>query len=269
MTKRRGHISRRMPYRGDLVSVAGLSTYVWRGGRGAPLLILAPEFAPSRWFPYHEALAAQFQVFAPDHPGFGQSERPTWLEGIDDMVFHYADLLDSLGLDSVALLGTSLGGWIAAELAATHPQRVRRLVLIGAAGLKVDGCERYDVFLNPIEETLRHLFHDPTRAAQLLPSEIGADRLVGAYREATSLARLTWNPYFYNPKLARRLRRIAAPTLVVWGEDDTFFAPAHGAEYARLIPDATLHTIPQCGHLVPFEKSEELVRLVGPFLAAA
>lgn len=257
-----------MPHRGEMLSVAGLQTYLLRGGRGAPLLVLAPELAPSRWFPYHEMLAAHFKVFAPDHPGFGRSERPPWLDGIDDLVFHYADLLDTLHLDRVAILGTSLGGWIAAELAATHPHRVHRLVLVGAAGLKVDGVERYDLFLNPIAETLRHLFHDPSRAAQLLPSTSGAEALVHAYGEATTLARLTWNPYFYNPKLARRLRRITAPTLVLWGEQDAFLAPAHGEAYARLIPNAELRTIPQCGHLVPFEKTEELARLVIPFLAA-
>jgi len=257
-----------MPHRGEIVSVAGVSTYLLRGGRGAPLLVLAPELAPGRWFPYHEALASRFHVFAPDHPGFGQSERPGWLAGIDDLVFHYADLLDTLHLERVSIVGTSLGGWIAAELAATHPQRVHRLVLIGAAGLKVEGAERYDIFLNSIEATRQRLFHDPRRVAQLLPNATGPEMLVQTYRESTTLARLAWNPYFYNPKLARRLRRISSPTLVVWGAEDRFLAVAHGEAYARLIPNAVLRTVAQCGHLVPFEKAEEVARLVLPFLAA-
>src|SRR5262245_10867181 len=127
-----------MAHRSEQLSVAGVRTHMWRGGRGIPLLVLPPEFASHDWFPYHEALAARFSVFAPDHPGFGNSERPEWLAGIDDLVFHYADLLDTLGLERVAIIGTSLGGWIAAEFAVAHPQRVDRLVLVGAAGLKVD-----------------------------------------------------------------------------------------------------------------------------------
>jgi pimeloyl-ACP methyl ester carboxylesterase len=256
-----------MAHRSEFLSVAGVRTHLLRGGRGAPLLVLHPEFAANRWFPYHDQLAAHFQILAPDHPGFGQSDRPEWLEGIDDLVFHYFDLLDALSLDRVSLVGTSLGGWIAAELAVAHPERVERLVLVGAAGIKVDGVERFDVFLHPIEETLQHLFSDASRAAQLLPTELGPDVIVRGYREATTLARLSWNPYFYNPKLHRRLRRISAPTLVIWGEQDTFLPPAHGEAYAQLIPGARLQTIPQCGHLVPYEQTELFTRHVIGFLA--
>ncbi len=256
-----------MAHRSEFLSVAGMRTHLLRGGRGAPVLVLHPEFAASRWFPYHDALAARFQVFAPDHPGFGQSERPDWLDGIDDLVFHYVDLLDTLQLDRVSVIGTSLGGWIAAELAVAHPERLQRLVLVGAAGIKVDGVQRFDVFLHPIEETLPHLFHDATRAAQLLPTEFGPDVIARAYGEAATLARLSWNPYLYNPKLERRLRRITAPTLIVWGEDDTFLPLAHGQAYARLVPGARLQSIPQCGHLVPFEQTEAFTQHVTRFLA--
>jgi pimeloyl-ACP methyl ester carboxylesterase len=237
-----------------------------RGGRGTPLLVLPPEFASNRWFPYHEALATRFQVFAPDHLGFGESERPEWLEGLDDLVFHFVDLIVALGLERVSIIGTSLGGWVAAELAVAHPQRVERLVLVGASGLKVDGVERFDVFVHPIEETLTRLFHDQSRVAQLLPTDLGPEVIIRGYRESTTLARLTWNPYMYNPKLARRLRRVTAPTLILWGENDTFLPPAHAAAYAELIPNATLQTVPQCGHLVPFEQTDVFIRHVMAFL---
>jgi pimeloyl-ACP methyl ester carboxylesterase len=258
-----------MAHRSDMLSVAGVQTHVLRGGRGEPLLVLHPEFGGNRWFPYHDRLGARFQVFAPDHPGFGQSERPDWLDGIDDLVFHYRDLLDVLQLDQVSVLGTSLGGWIGVELAIVHPERVRRLVLVGAAGIKVDGVERFDVFLHPIEETLLHLFHDPSRAAQLLPTEFGPDVIVRAYREAATLARLSWNPYLYDPKLAQRLWRVTAPTLVVWGQEDTFLPMQYGEAYARLIPGAVLRTIPQCGHLVPLEQTDAFIGHVTAFLTPA
>src|SRR5713101_2233683 len=140
-----------MAHRSEIISVGGVRTHLLHGGRGAPLLVLPPEFAADRWFPYHDALAARFQVLAPDHLGFGQSERPDWLDGIDDLGFHYVDLLDTLKLDRVSIIGTSLGGWVAAEFAVAHPERVNRLVLVGAAGLKVDGVARFDVFVHPLE----------------------------------------------------------------------------------------------------------------------
>jgi pimeloyl-ACP methyl ester carboxylesterase len=165
------------------------------------------------------------------------------------------------------VLGTSLGGWIAAALAAAYPERVTRLVLVGAAGLKVDGVPRYDLFLNPVEDTLRHLFHDESRAAQLLPTEYGPDVIVRGYREATTLARLAWNPYLYDPKLERRLERITAPTLVLWGEQDSFLPPAYGEAYTRAIPGAALRLLPDCGHFVPYEQTAAFVDLVSEYLA--
>jgi pimeloyl-ACP methyl ester carboxylesterase len=255
-----------MAYRSEIVSVGETRTHLIRGGRGKPLVILHPEFGAGKWFPYHERLAARFQVFAPDHPGFGKSERPDWLRDIDDIVFHYVELLDVLKLDRVFLAGTSVGGWIAAELAIARPDRIERLVLAAAAGIKVEGVDRFDVFIHPIEETLLHLFHDPSRAAQLLPTTPSTEVIVQAYREAGSLARLAWNPYLFNPKLERRLRRISAPTLVIWGEDDRFLPVEHAHVFASKIPAARLHLVAGCGHLVPFEKTEEFVRQVSAFL---
>lgn len=257
-----------MAHRSDLVEVRGTRTRLLRGGRGQPLLVLHPEFAAGTWAPVHDALAARCQVFAPDHPGFGDSDCPDWIEGIDDLVFHYVDLLDQLALEQVAVLGTSLGGWIAAALAITHPERVARLVLAAPAGLRVDGVPRYDYFANPIEETLRRLFHDPARAAQLLPTEYGAEVIVRGYREFTTLARLTWNPYLYDPKLAQRLGRIRAPTLIVWGEEDTVLPVAHGEAFAAAIPGAALERLPACGHLIPYERADAFAARALAFLAA-
>lgn len=257
-----------MAHRSEMISVRGVQTHVLRGGRGAPLLVLQPQFATDRWFPYHDALAARFQVIAPDHLGFGRSERPHWLDGIDDLVLHYTDLLDTLGLERVAVLGLSLGGWVAAELASLFPQRIAALVLVGAAGLKVDGVPRFDVFSHPIEETLQVLFYDQTRWPQLVSTDLGPDVIVRAYRESTTLARLTWNPYMYNPKLERRLARISAPTMVLWGRDDAFLPLPHGEAYAAAIPGARLVTIPECGHFPPFERTDVFLQHVLPFLGA-
>lgn len=255
-----------MPYRSDLLEVRGVRTHVYQGGRGKPLLVLHPEFCADQWHPYHDRLASHFRVVAPDHPGFGRSERPDWMEQVDDLVFHYVDLLDLLGFERVSVIGTSLGGWIAAALAVAHPERIERLVLAAAGGIRVDGVARFDLFAAPIEQTLRHLFFDEARIPQLLPAAHGPEVLLRAYRESTSLARLAWNPYFYDRKLQERLPRIEAPTLVIWGEKDTFLPLRHGEEFARLIPRARLRTIPDCGHLVPLEQPERFAQLCADFL---
>ncbi len=256
-----------MAHRSDLVEVRGTRTRLLRGGRGQPLLVLHPEFAAGMWAPVHDALAARCQVFAPDHPGFGDSACPEWIDGIDDLVFHYVDLLDQLALERVAVIGTSLGGWIAAALALTHPQRVTRLVLAAPAGLHVADVPRYDYFAHPFEETLRRLFHDPARAAQLLPTEHGAEGIVHGYRELTALARLAWNPYLYDPKLAQRLGRVRAPTLIVWGAADTVLPPAHADAFAAAIPGAVVELLPSCGHLVPYERADAFAARALAFLS--
>lgn len=255
-------------HRSETLAVRGVRTHLFRGGRGRPLLVLHPEFGANMWAPYHEALVARFLVLAPDHPGFGDSERPAWLNQIDDLVFHYVDLLDLLEIDRVSIVGTSLGGWIAAAFAVAHPERVERLVLAAPAGIKVDGVPRYDVFANPFEDVLQHLFHDPSRIAQLLPTEYGAEVIVRGYHELTTLARLAWNPYLYDPKLQQRLPRVRTPALIVWGENDAVLPPAHAEAYAALLPYATLKMLPRCGHLVPLEQAEAFAGLAIDFLTA-
>jgi len=257
-----------MAYRSDVVQVRDVRTHLQRGGRGSPLLVLHPEFTAHTWAPYHDALAARFHVLAPDHPGFGSSQRPAWLESIDDLVFHYVDLLDHLEIARVSIVGTSLGGWIGAAFAVAHPERVERLVLAAPAGIKVDGVARYDYFANPVEDVLVHLFHDPTRAAQILPTEYGAEVLVRGYHELTTLARLSWNPYLYDPTLTRRLARINAPTLIVWGAEDRVLPPPHADAWVARVPHAMLKILPACGHLVPFEQAGAFAALAIEFLGA-
>ncbi len=255
-----------MPYRSEVRRVRDSEVHLLRSGRGAPLLILHPEFAAGRWFAYHDDLAAHFQVVAPDHPGFGRSNRPDWLDTVQDLAFFYLDFLDDLDLERVAVVGISFGGWVAAELATLAPHRVTRLVLAGAAGLRVPGADRFDLFARPFEETLKSFFHDPDRWVALLPAEAGPEVLVNTYRESSTLARLSWNPYWYDPKLPERLHRASCPALVLWGANDRFLAVAHGEAYARLLPHARLVVIPDCGHLPLLEKRSETLPLLLSFL---
>jgi pimeloyl-ACP methyl ester carboxylesterase len=251
----------------DYLTVRGARVHYFRQGSGAPLLYLHGTAGTAvRWLPFHEALAEHFDLIAPDHLGFGQSERPEWLEGVDDLVLHYVDLLDVLGLERVNVVGTSFGGWIAAALALIAGHRIEKLVLVDALGLHVDGASPRDLFMLGADESLRLAVHDPVLAEQLLSQRPDEETVKQQLKAQATLALVAWQPLLHDPKLARRLDRIRAPTLVVWGEQDRLVPPAHGEAYASGIPGARLELIPECGHLPHLERADVLVRCVRAFL---
>jgi len=144
----------------ETIKIGGKAIQLFTGGAGAPLLYLHGA-GVYWWMPAHELLAARHRVHAPVHPGFGASEGYEEIEGIDDLVFHTLDVMDALGLERADVVGLSLGGWLAAELALRHPGRVNRLVLVDAAGTRVPGVEREDLFMAGPARARGLLFADP------------------------------------------------------------------------------------------------------------
>jgi pimeloyl-ACP methyl ester carboxylesterase len=246
--------------------------HLLRGGTGEPVLFLHAAGGAGEWLPFHGLLAsAGFQVIAPDHPGFGKSDEFPEAEAIDDLVFHYLDVLDALGLDRPHVVGASFGGWIAAELAVYAPHRMGSLTLLSAAGLRLPEHPVTDTFLMPPARVVTTMFHNPPSAP---PSEARApgtppdlDAIIAAYREATSLARFCWVPFMSDPKLERRLGRINAPTLVVAPSDDRLIPVEHARRYAERIAGAAYAEVPDCGHAMYFEKPAEFVSSVTEFLS--
>lgn len=257
-----------MPTPHERTVVAGeYPVRVLEAGEGEPLLFLHTALGSGLWTDGIAALAEHYHVLLPDHPGFGPSPLPDWLVGMDDLVFHYCDLLDALELSGpLHVAGASLGGWIAAELAAWQPQRVEKLVLIDAAGLRLPDVPMPDVFRMPPEALLPLVFHDVSKAAAVLPSEMSVDTLVQMFHDRTALARLAWNPYLHDPKLPRRLHRVRMPTLLVWGAQDALIPRAYADEYARLLPAAEVVVIDECGHDPTVEQPDAFARAVLDFL---
>jgi pimeloyl-ACP methyl ester carboxylesterase len=236
--------------------------------------------AVSGWLPFHEALAASARLLTPAHPGCAASTGSDGIDGVEDLVFHYLDLLDMLGLERVDLVGACVGGWIAAELALRHPHRVGRLLLLGAVGLHVPGAPIADLFMlsqrsdfGKHTDLRRLLFADadlplalamfPDRYATL-PDE------VLRYQCLTFAARIGWNPpYFYDRKLRARLRRVTVPTLVVWGREDRFVSLAHAEAYRAGITGATLKVLDGSGHSIWLEQPEACAKLVTEFLGGS
>ena len=258
-------------YQETVIQVRGTRVQMLQAGSGPPLVFLHGAAGAGVWSPGLAELARSFTVYLPSHPGFGASDWPDWLDGVDDLVFHYRDLFDTLGLERPHVAGASLGGWIAAELAVTYSDRIGKLVLIDAAGLAVEGVEVPDIFLLTPEQTTRLLYHDPAKAEQAIArlAHLTPEQTARMSRDRAATARLAWQPYFYNPKLARRLERIRVPTLIVWGAQDRLFPPALGEAYAAEIPGGRLAVIDQCGHSPHNEQPAELARIVTEFLATS
>jgi pimeloyl-ACP methyl ester carboxylesterase len=251
----------------ERLELGGGSIHVQRGGEGPPLLFLHAAGGAGVWHPFLGLLARRFDVVAPDHPGFGGSDDMPEVEAMDDLVYHYLDVIDRLGLDRPHVVGASFGGWIAAELAVAAPHAIRSLTLLSAAGLRLPDHPVTDIFFLTPPQLADTLFHDPAMAAGFLPAEPDIDTVLAAYRDTTALARFSWTPFLCNPKLERRLRRITAPTLVVWPDDDKLIPIAHGHRYAEQIPGAQFTVVPDCGHAMYFERPAEFGQITTDFLA--
>jgi pimeloyl-ACP methyl ester carboxylesterase len=255
----------------ETVSIAGKATVIMHSGEGTPFVYLHSTLGESfLWLPFYQAWAKKFRVLVPTHPGFGKSGGFDQIDTIEDMAFHYIEMLDDLGLEEVALGGVSLGGWIAAEVAVRWPERVKRLWIADAPGLWVDEEPLPDMFrLMQDKNGLRELlFHDPQSymAKMVIQDDPDEEKMLAAYQALTVLARLVWERP-YDPKLAGRLHRVQCPTLLVWGENDRLVPKAYGEAYKKYLPHAELKLIPNCGHLPMFEREAEFVDIVGKFCA--
>jgi pimeloyl-ACP methyl ester carboxylesterase len=264
-----------MAHKTEMLDVRGAAIELRHGGNGPALLYLHGGGGDSEWLPLHDRLAERFTVYHPFHPGFGNSGGLERIDGIEDLVFHYVDVLAALGLDrpNVDVVGGSFGGWIAAELAHRNPALVRRLVLVGAAGLWLDEAPIAEMFGNEPPEMAELMFYDQQHPLAVMMrsitdySQLPEEVILSQFKAMEALAKVAWNPYFHNPKLEGRLDRITAPTLVIWGKQDRLIPLAHGERYAAKIPGARLTVIDQCGHLPALEQSEKLAELVAGFFA--
>lgn len=241
------------------IEVNGCKTHVRRGGKGAPVLFLHGGGGVAGWAPFMDKLSDRFDLIVPDHPGFGRSDTPAWLDDIQDLAFFYLDFMKALGLTKVHLVGSAIGGWIAADLAARNTGRLASLTLVGAAGIHINGVPKGDPFMWTEEEHMRNLFHDQSFAEARLNAEKTDEDHDIALKNEFAFARVAWEPRFYSRHLRKWLHRIDVPTLIVWGENDKLFPPVYAHEYGKLIPGSRVEIIPACGHLPQIEKADQFV----------
>lgn len=253
----------------------GLRPEIYRGGSGEPLVFLHAAGGLQPGDPFVDALAQDYSLVAPLAPGFNELEELDDIRDIHDLALHYDDLFQALGLDAVPVVGHSFGGMIAAELAAHVPSRVSKLVLIAPVGLWNDAYPVADLFATPLTEINTLLWGDlSSPAAQMAQAafanadfehaEALLDMLLTIARGFTSAGKFMWP--IPDKGLSRRLHRITAPTLLIWGSEDKLVPPQYADDFAKGIENARKEILEGAGHMVTLERSDEVRKLIHDFL---
>jgi pimeloyl-ACP methyl ester carboxylesterase len=248
-----------MKFEDSFVEVDGCKVHLRRGGKGDPLLFLHGASGAPVVMPFMEKLAQRFDVLVPEHPGYGKSDEPEWLENIHDMAYFYLDFIKELGLKNLTLVGSSMGGWMAMEIAVRDTSRLKSLVLVSPAGIAAPGVRAADIFLMPPEVLVRNLFVDQKLAEARLAAPEDVD---ASLKNRHTTARLAWEPRLHDPFLPKWLHRIDVPVKIVWGREDKILPVGLGHELKRLLPKAEMHVMDNVGHLPHAERVDEFVDIV-------
>ena len=254
----------------EFLSIQGMKIEVERMGSGSPLLVLlSEESAFERSSPFIAELARTHELVIPHAPGFGRSDRPDWIGNPDDISYIFLDLVEKLGLKNIPVLGMSLGGWIAAEMAIKDDSFISKMVLVNPFGVKIGGPFDRDIqdiwTLHPAK--VAELKYYDTDFGKRDYSSTPENEITIVARNLESFARFCWDPYMHNPKLKIRLPRIQVPVQFIWGENDGVTSAAYGKAYSEHLPGATFVTVPKAGHYPQIEQPAAVAKLVNAFLA--
>jgi len=257
-------------WRTESVSVAGVALHLARAGSGAPVLVLHHDIGRPEPSPFDDALASRCAVLAPSHPGYDRSSRPDWMRSVRDVAVVYQWLLAERDLArDLTLVGLGFGGWIAAEMATMAPRMLKRLVLVGAMGIKPERGEIADQALLSYIDYVRRGFADQRAFDRLFGAEPSTSRLEQWDLNREMTFRIAWKPYMYNPTLPHLLGGVATPALIVWGRDDRIVPLECGERYQKTLPHARLEIVDGAGHFVDMEQPDVLARLVAGFVSEA
>jgi pimeloyl-ACP methyl ester carboxylesterase len=235
-------------------------------GSGPPVVILHGGGGPVTVASIGAHLAQTRRAITPTHPGWNGAVRPGWLTRIEELATVYVDLLDALGLDDMLVVGSSIGGWIAAEMALVDRQkRIRRLVLVDSVGVDVPGQSIRDFFALDARGVAEYSFHDGDRF-YVDPSTLPPEQLELRKANMSTMRLLAGDPYMHDPSLLRRLGGLSIPTLVVWGDSDRIVTPGYGRAMAAAIPGARFEIVDNAGHLPQIEQPESTFRAIDRFL---
>ena len=249
----------------------GVRCRVLEGGSGAPLVYLHSAGGLLKDNPFLDAFAKRYTVYAPEWPGYGQSEGDDLLEDMLDFALHGWDVVDALGLSRPHLVGHSMGGMIAAEMACLQPRELTKLVLAAPAGIWMDEQPIPDIFAMLPHQVAEALFVDPQKGAAMMTggadlSDIEAlkDYYIAAQRRLAMAGKVLFP--IPNRRLSKRLYRLSTETLVLWGAQDKLIVPAYATRWEKSIAKARVQTIDGAGHMLPYEQPDKFVAAVSAFL---
>jgi pimeloyl-ACP methyl ester carboxylesterase len=246
--------------------VRGVKLRMFRGGTGEPVLFLHGAAGLSFWTPFFQSLSQQHDFIAIEHPGYGKSDDPENLTSMQDLAAFYLDVIDQLGVGKVHLIGSSLGGWLASEIAIRDSSRVKSLTVVAPAGLRNERIPVPDMLSWSPQELTRKVYFDPAIAEQILaqtPTE--QQRQMLAKNRATT-TKLGQAANFCSPTLGESLRHLEIPTFILWGDTDKVTPTAYAEYWKEHMPNARLSIIPECGHLPHFEKADVAAAQIKAFL---
>ncbi len=259
-----------MGFEESYIQLNGCRIRMRRGGKGQAVIYLHGANGAMQVQPFMNELAKDFDLLVPEHPGFGYSDEPDWLENVQDLAYFYLDFLKEQKLDTVHVIGSSLGGWLAMEMAIREPSRFKSLVLVGTAGVRVPDILPGDIFLWSPEQMVRNTFFDQAIAEKMLSTPpTTAEEQDAQLKNRHTVAKLAWQPRLFDPFLAKWLHRIDMPVKLVWGENDKIMPLAVGRMLAELLPQASLETYENCGHLPQVERALEFSASVKKFIEEA
>jgi pimeloyl-ACP methyl ester carboxylesterase len=255
----------------EFVGAGGIQLQLIKGGTGEPLIIFHDELGHPGWLRFHESLAQRYTIYIPSHPGFGKSDRLDWITNMRDMAGWYLDALGDLAVGPVNGMGFSLGGWLAAEMATMCPTQFKKLVLVGATGIKPPTGQIYDMFLEVAKEFIKTSYLQPDQTPefpQICPEQPTPEQVEAWEVAREEACRLGWRPYMHYPSLPHLLHRLRTlPTLIVWGRQDAVVPVSAAEVYHASIPGSQLVILDNCGHHPEVEQPDEFVRRVQAFLA--
>jgi pimeloyl-ACP methyl ester carboxylesterase len=235
-------------------------------GAGPALVFLHGGWGP-QWTDFHDTLARNFTVYAPDHPGTseGDPESHRALDDMWDLALFYDEMFDKLGLENPVLVGHSFGGMVAADIAANFPKRIGRLVLIDSLGLWLDEFPIRNYMVTPVAELLPMIFANPNNPAvgKFVPNPADTDAMVRIHWALGCTGKFCWP--LPDKGLRKRIHRVTAPTLVMWGKQDNLTPVAYAHEFVKLIKGARLELIDNASHMLPVEQPAAAAKAISDF----
>ena len=251
----------------------GRSWHVSSGGTGAPLLWLHGLSGIHKSDPLVAVLERKHRIIAPLAPGSRDLAEIDEIGNIHELALDYDDLLEHLNFEGGIIVGHSFGAMVAAEIAAHFPRRAKKLVLLAPVGLWNENYPGRDVFAEPFAAVESFLWHDKQAREALIArrsNEDGpvsdAERLIAIAQSLTAVTKFVWP--LPEKGLRKRLPRVVAETLAVFGAEDTFISPRYAEDFKRCLPKLQTAVIKGAGHMLPYERTEEVAGLVEKFLAA-